>query len=439
MSLFKIILAPLLLAPFALPAAAVEALNAKPESESPWKWSLYSRYRYEDANQYNLVDRKQFSSLRLRPRFTFTGIENLTLTVEPQFNKILGDTALVPTSGTANSVTETSGNSNATGSADSINLRTASLDLSVAETLHLVVGRQALAYGDQVILGASDWGVYGRSFDALRFRYTPAPSFSLDLFQAKIVETFSSAKHNGGDKDLSGLYGSWLSEGVLKTLDLYGFYLQDQRSPSAEPVDATRPWHFGVYGTRFVTGEGVWTWALEAARTFGSENSARFGKNSENDMIDTRVDSLFGEGSGQKLGLQLFRAGPEWRELAPTTFEALGRTDVVGRRNLTGAALHLASTWSKTWSTNADLYYFQRTNADTTAFQPDGSTALGGTTSPGKELGSEADFVAKYAMNPGLSLSGGGGVFFPGAYLKDSLNGKKETPAFLYFMIEARY
>ncbi|MBX3020879.1 MAG: alginate export family protein [Bdellovibrionales bacterium] len=405
--------------------------------ESPWKTGLNARFRWENSDQYNLIDHKQFSSIRVRPNVTFTGIEKLKVFLEPQFNKTLGAQAYVPTGTAANTPTDTSGNTSYAGSLDTLYMRNAYMDLSLSKELSLIVGRQALAYGDQYILGLSDWGVYGRSFDALRMKYA-TETVSIDLFQAKIVEDTMPTASKDGDKDLYGLYASFAPSQVLKTVDVYGFYMQDKQADTVAPADVTRPWHFGVYGARFVTDFGAWAWKLEAAKNFGSENSSYMGRDEKNDMIDTRVDYRFGEVYKQKLGLQMFRSGENWRDLFPTTFEAFGRTDVLGRRNVTGAGLRWNAQWSERWSTDVDVYYFQKTGADTTVFQPDSKTAVGSATQKSRDVGSEVDLNVKHMMNKNLTLGGGFNFFRLGSHLKESA-GRDRNPTYGYFMIEAKY
>jgi len=407
-------------------------------AQNPWDWTVYARYRFEDASQYDLVNTKQFSSIRIRPTINYTGIDRLKVVIEPQFNKVMGGEAFTPSSTTANSTTETSGNTAYNGSLDSMTFRSAYLDVSMNENFNLLVGRQALSYGDQYIIGPADWGIYGRTFDAARLKFKN-DSFQVDGFQAKIVETVSTANNNGGDKDLYGLYGTYSRSGFIKTADLYGFYLQDNQSRTAVPADDTRPWHFGTYGGRLVSEEGPWSWKAEIAKNFGTENTAAMGRDDQNAMVDARVNYQFSGSRPQKLGLQIYQAGENWRELYPTPYEPFGRTDLLGRRNIMGAALHLSSVWSEKWQTEVSGYYFQRTNTDTMAFQPDGKTAVGNLNSNSSYVGTEIDLVAKYAMTQNLTLSGSYNYFFVGDYLKESVGGENKSPSYLYLMLEAKY
>ena len=403
-------------------AASSPAEEAKSE---PWKFGLRSRFRWEDSDQPHLSSSlRQYSSLRIRPQITFTGIDQLKIFLEPQYNKILGNPS---------GSTESSGNSNYTGSVDIVYMRNAYLDWTLLEDLHLIVGRQALAYGDQFIIGYSDWGVYGRSFDAIRFQYK-VPVVTVDLFQAKIVEAHATSNNNGNDKDLTGLYVSFSPSENLKAVDLYGFYLNDAQRQNAASNDTTRPWHFGVYGTRFVTAFDSFEWKAEFAQNFGDENTSALDANFDNYMVDTRIDYRLG--GTHSLGFHVFTAGMHWRDLYGTTHVPFGRSDVLGRRNLTGAAIHWNANWTEQWSSTLDLYTFNRTHDGHPVYRTDSKTALA-TDSDSKVVGHEVDLNFKRSLNPNLSLGTGINFFFYGPYLESTGGG--HTPHYVYFMIEANY
>lgn len=402
------------------------------------KIGLTGRFRWENASQYNLVDQKQFSSIRLRTNFTFTGIENVKIFVEPQFNKVLGAPTYVPSATGTNSPSETSGNSGYGGGIDSVSFRNAFFDFSLSDKFNFIAGRQVLVYGDSLIMGASDWGVYGRSFDALRLKYDDKTT-SVDLFQAKVVEHQTSTTTKGRDKDYYGLYASVKASETIKAIDVYGFYLQDRQSDSADVVDATRPWHFGTYGTRLVAEFYSFQWKFEAAKNFGSENSSYISaKDEHNGMFDTRITYSFSDRFNQKLALQVYRAGENWRDLYPTTSEAFGFVDVIGRRNTTGGAIHWNASWTEKWGTDFSVFYFQRTSTDSRAYQPDSRTAIGNTLSKSRDIGSETDLKVKHFVNKNVTVTAGANVFFIGTYLKDTLE-RTITPSYGYFMIETKY
>lgn len=410
------------LAFFAVPSFAQELKN------DAWKFGIRSRFRWEDSNQPQLSSLRQFSSIRIRPQITFTGIDKLKIFMEPQYNKILGNQ-----SGSV----DTSGNSSYPGTIDTVNMRNAYLDLSIREDLNFIAGRQTLAYGDQFIIGTSDWGVYGRSFDALRISYK-IPALAVDLFQAKIVEAQATSTNNGNDKDLTGLYISFFPSENLKVVDLYGFYLNDGQKVETAPADSSRPWHFGAYGTRVVTEFGNWEWKIEFAQNFGDENTPALDAHIDDYMVDSRADYRFdGSGNKHKIGLHVFSAGMNWRDLYGTTHVPFGRSDVIGRRNITGAAIHWNTNWSEQWISTIDLYAFNRTHDGQPVYQTDSKTALSSPDSGSRNVGYEIDLNLKKPLNPNLSVSAGINFFMIGPYLE--AKGGGHTPHYGYVMMEANY
>lgn len=416
------------------------ATSLAQEATSPWKFGLNSRFRYEDSQFHDLNDHKQFSHIRIRPMVTYDSSNGTKVVLEPQYTKIMG---LAVAGSSTGSPTETSGNSSYTGSLDTLWIRQGYMDVKLAGNVNMIMGRQALSFGDQLMIGTSDWGVYGRAFDAFRFRWADGSS-SIDLFQAKISEVSASSQADGSDKDLSGLYATMSPHENVKALELYYFYLADNRRAGTAngsiTTDTTRPNYFGSYGTRIVTSFGDWEWKIEYAKNFGDKNTPYMGDDKKNDMIDTTIAVNLGETQKHKVGLQLFTAGENWRELYPTTHSVLGRNDVLGRRNLTGAGLSHATKWSDLWSSDITAYMFQRTSSDSTSFSTNSSTAVGSAaaTNTSKEVGTEVDVNVKYQLQKETSLSLGLAFFQTGTYLKDSLTDDRK-PTYGYFMVESKF
>ena len=400
------------------------------EITTPWTFGLSSRFRFEDSNYFDLNERKQFSHIRIRPTISYDTANGTKVVLEPQYAKILG----LQLTGTT---TETSGNPTYTGDMDSLWMRQAYMDIQLSDAVNMQLGRQTLAFGDQIIIGTADWGIYGRAFDAVRFKWAKEKT-SVEVFQAKIAEITSSVQVNGSDKDLTGIHASLSPHEKIKALDLYYFYLSDNRNAATAPTDATRPNYFGTYGTRFVTNFGNWEWKIEYAKNFGNENSSYLTENKKNDMIDTTLSTSLSETKKHKVGFQFFTAGENWRELFPTTHSHLGRMDLLGRRNLTGISAFHTAKWSDLWSTDVYAYIFQRTSKDSTAFSTNGTTVVGAAGLSAKEIGNEIDLAAKYQLQKETTLSLGTAFFQYSKYLKDS-TAKDKNPHFAYFMVESKF
>lgn len=406
-------------------------------TESPIKFNMGARYRMEDGAYSDLSNRRQFSHLRVRPMLTYDGGQGTKVVLEGQYTKVMGRESLEASSTTANAAVETSGNTAYRGQSDAMWMRQAYIDLKLSEKVNLLLGRQALSYGDQYILGPSDWGVYGRAFDAARVKWAATDKTNVEVFQATLAEATETNSADKGDETLSGFHLTHALNDTVKEINLYAFLQNDDRRSVTGTT--TNSNYFGVYGTRFLTEFGNITWKLEYAKNYGPDGSVYVtsGEDKKNDMIDTEVGMKMGD---NRLALQMFTAGENWRELFPTTNSALGRTDVLGRRNLTGAAIHHNAKWSDLWSTDVSLYYFTRTSKDTAVYSTNSTTARGTSTVSARDVGTELDLVAKYKLNKDTTLSGSISGFEYGKYFKDSTNvDDKKKPVYGFLMVETKY
>ncbi|MCC7201272.1 MAG: alginate export family protein [Nitrospirae bacterium] len=83
--------------------------------------------------------------------------------------------------------------------------------------LNLRIGRQALAYGDQRLIGSLEWNNSSRRFDAIKLTYKHSAA-DIDVFTAKI---FDDGEDWGNDENLNGIYASLKNIPQVSALDLY--------------------------------------------------------------------------------------------------------------------------------------------------------------------------------------------------------------------------
>lgn len=423
------------------PTVLAQTTVPTPPAATDWSVAMSARTRYEDGARYDLIDTRDYSSIRVRALVSYLGFERVKIVAEPQYNKIWGAEPYVPNAGVPSATApiesvSSSGNIAYAGNMDALTFRSAYLDWSVAPGLNALIGRQVFLYGDQQILGPADWGPYARSFDALRLRYQWT-GLTVDAMHAKLVETQTSKNNRGDDKTLDAIYATYAVDSWLKTIDLYHVWVRDNETMNDPIKDKTRNWMFGAYGVRGVFGAGAWTAKFEYAKNFGPPEIGSVEADKYNGMLTARTDYQFSGTYAQKFGAEIFQAGENWRELFPTPFEAMGRTDVLGRRNVAGGALHWTGTWGERWTTGIDALYFRRVGQGTTVFQPDGRTAVGQAGLTSMDLGTEIDLTARFALTRQMSLGAGYAVLFSGAYLNDSVNSLK-PPTYLYAVMELR-
>ncbi|MEK6772381.1 MAG: alginate export family protein [Bdellovibrionota bacterium] len=410
-------------------AGAAPAAGPATPSGATTTFSGVARLRYDDnfAKATTGALHTNYTSLRIRPNLNIKVNPDVSVIVEPQYTKTFGAVAWVPSAAAVNTPTETVGNAAYTG--DPITMNQAYLELKMDYGLSLQAGRMALRYGDQFILGSADWADNGRSFDALKFRYTQDKSY-IDVIISKVIENnkTTNAPATGDDKDMNGIYASWFVNDNLKTLDAYYLYQYDQRSaasvPGADTSTNPRPSSFfGVQGLRFVTAFDNVGWKAELAQNLGSDGTSFIatGQKDKNDMLDTEVSYNVNDSMKTRVALQYFKGGQNWIEFYPTTAKQLGIVDVVGRRNLSGFGLHYTATFSERYAMDADYYSFKRTSTDATAYSLGG--AIGTTAaSTSDDVGQEIDLVGRFMASKSLTWSLGINIFQPGANIKDIQN-----------------
>ena len=129
---------------------------------------------------------------------------------------------------------------------DQFDLRQAYLQLG-PKSVNATIGRQTLAYGDERLIGISEWNNFSRTFDAAKLHYEQG-KFSVDVFSSTVVyilrDSFDySDLFNGAethrDQVFSGIYGSTTAVDPL-TIDLYVLIL-DERNPTVIVPGITYP------------------------------------------------------------------------------------------------------------------------------------------------------------------------------------------------------
>src|SRR5258708_34943419 len=139
------------------------------------------------------------------------------------------------------------------------------------------IGRQELVYGDERLIGQSDWTNVRRTFDAAKLRYE-VEGFWGDAFVSHPVVVWSDHFNESDDQDwLSGIYASttklipWQQSEVYFLARNTGTGSPQFYGPPPDPQGAT-PRDIYTIGLHFksLAGKlGGWDYNLEAAGQFG--------------------------------------------------------------------------------------------------------------------------------------------------------------------------
>jgi hypothetical protein len=417
---------------FLLLVAASAALHAQDVADK-LKFSGNGRIRFENQ-EFNdrLTGSSSFMSVRLRPTVNYKAHEQLNLVFEPQFAKRMGAETWTPSSATGNTLGETSGNVAYSG--DPVTVYQGYMNVKFDDHFSLKGGRQAIKYGNELIMGPANWALYGRSFDALTARYADGGNF-IDLIYGKIAD-FGARAGNVDDRDLYGAYASWNFGFWLKTADAYWFMREDRDATDTDGAGPDNGFHnrYSVYGARLVFEFGDFDLTTEYAKGDGDKVYVNDGSNTGmyNATLNYKINDK------HKAGLEYSHAGKNWNDMYPTTNRALGRADVVGRRNIDAIAFHWTSDFSDYFGLEFDYYNLRRASTEAQIYKINTSTAFGSTTDSSKDIGQEFDLALKYKQNANISWSAAYCRFFMGSYAEKS-QGLDKDPDFFYVMLETKF
>lgn len=416
------------------------------DASNPLKVGLTARWRWEDWHNRDVIGgNADFMSIRLRPYISYTLSPQAFAYFEPQYAKAFGQSVyndLVYSGGTPNST----GTNNSSGSTkypgDTLYVRQAYLGLNFGPQVTLSGGRQVLQYDDENILGVSDWGVFGRAFDAAKVRWTDGKSY-VDVMDAQVKQLYVDQNNQtAGDKSFLGIYGNWAASENFKQVEGYYFYQGDNGATTAGTSSV-----FGVWGLRTAVAFGALDGKAEFAQNFGTggagatsgtATAATAVTDDRDTMLDLEVGWNFDDSRANRVAVEFFTAGKNWTDFYPTPHTALGTSDVLGRRDLTGFGVHYKLDINEKWQGWADYYFFQKTSSDGLAYGTDSVTALGTGTSSSKDLGQEIDLNAKYKLDSRVSLTAGYAYFMLGSYLKD-VGTNTSAAHYGWVMMEAKY
>lgn len=379
------------------------------------------RFRYEDSQWYGSATdarsftRTSFFSFRIRPVFAYQIDPSVSFVFTPQFAKVLGRDY---------SYTQTD-SSGASAYNESLHAHEAYLRLKISDALQVKAGRMIVSYGDQLILAAGEWPLYGRAFDGAIFSLQ-SEVVDVDLLGLKIE---SSNNLVGNDRDLSGFYSKWKIAPELKTFEVYGLYESNQVS--------------GVNDSRSMLGVRAGL-ALENSFDAGLEYAAQ--KGTGGFLADTGTHSIlvasvgytFPEFSKLRIGYEFNQADEVWRDWYALLKGPLGRNELIGRRNLTAHALRLSFEPVENYKVRMDYWLYSRTSDQAPIYRPTDGIAAGtvaGSTS--KDIGQALDLAVTQKASAAIEYGLGATLFEQGAYLKDQFGDRQLTDfyavTYIYF------
>lgn len=358
------------------------------------------------------------------------------------------------------------------------------------------VGRQEMAYGDQRLVGNTNfWATYPfpRAYDALKFS-AKYETFDVDAWYATITERqisgiqsplTSSATAMNSDRAFTGIWAT-LKNIPNHTVDLYLLNMDDggytgtgglstYDGAAIVPNMGNFPYSVGIanasqtkvhnFGGRLKGKSGNLDYTVELNKQTG-----KFGGDSAN--IDaTGGAAVVGYTIPESMGLRLsgeyvFASGDDtptagnhktFYQFTPAPHMHLGAQDMVAFQNINAWKLGAAFNAKKNLKISLDYWDFKLDKAPDYWYGSNGqstrgnamSTVLGAAGAEAvladRNVGSEIDLVANYSYSPALSFEAGYSIFNPGSGITNATAmlghtaGKGDQATFAWGMLVLKF
>ena len=303
-----------------------------------------------------------------------------------------------------------------------------------------VAGRQNLTFGDERVIGPSDWLNQGRTFDVARLDLHHR-WFGLSLFASSVILARDGVvDHHYQGNNLHGAYGSlknlvpgatiepyvlWrvapaglhLSENAGRgALSEFTFGLRLDGKVSALEYNVEMDHQTGTLGPDSIDAyAGHWNFA----HTFGGRAKPR-------PFLEANYASGARNPNGNKWST--------FDQLYPSSHDKLDFADQVGWRNIEQVRAGISENAGKKWKfteTYEDFWLATARDALYTASGAPVAQSLDGRA--GRHVGQEFDAWAEWNWKKIVELGFGYGVFLTGPYLDRTTSGKNFNYPFVYF------
>jgi len=346
---------------------------------------------------------------------------------------------------------------------DTLDLHQAFVRIGNPQLLPLIakVGRQELIYGDERLVGQSDWTNVRRTFDAAKLRYE-VKGFWVDAFVSRPVVVWNDHFNESDSQDwFSGIYASTTKLIPWQESEVY-FLARNTSTgspqfygPPPDPQGATPRdiYTIGVHFKSLPGKMGGWDYNLEAAGQFGQFKETTAGAPASaagRNLVQQAYAAVASGGytwtdapGKPRAGLEyLYSSGDSnptddkhetFDNLFPTNHRQFGIMDIFSWQNdrilrFMGSiqpleSLTLAGDYRLVWLADTLDSFYTNKGARRGGLAPTDGTGYGINPNYNSYVGSEIDLVATYTFKQYTSLQAGIGHFFVGDYVKSSLAG----------------
>lgn len=345
------------------------------------------RYLHEEllGNERN----RDYALLRMRPDFYFRASPELNIFFQPQLATVMGAT---PNARSTNGFSD-----------PSLTAHQAFVDWKFHTGFQAILGRQVFTYGDETLVGASEWENTGRSFDAFRFRWSFNRGW-LDGFWAIVEERTISAPAKP-DRSFAGIYSSVPVPGLIESVEPYFFWLNDSESGSESLF---------TEGLRIETSFHPWDFRGEITSQHGYSSGQQAWAELGIKIAPNPI----------RIALRPFWMSKDFNPLFASRYLQPGKAGFLGLRNLCGAGFLTSFKATDSWGMSLEAFHFLRTDVDGPVFRLDGKTPISASIGESQSLGTELDLVSRWELAKQVDFSIGAYLFFSHTSLGNELPSK---------------
>jgi hypothetical protein len=304
-----------------------------------------------------------------------------------------------------------------------------------------LAGRQVLRFGDERMIGPSEWLNVGRTFNVARIDIHH-PGYQVSVFASSVVPGENTDLHNAlPGNNLYGVYGSF--QHFIPKAEFEPYVLWRVASGSPELPETLNRGHLNE-----VTPGLHWKGELPAAFDYDTEFDGQTGSLGSSSIgawagyasvgktfrKTATTPRLYFEGnyaSGTKNP-----KGHEWNtfdQIYPSNHDKLGFADLVGRRNVVHFRTGIEEEPTKRWKIKQQFESFWLATSKDNLYASSGAIAV--TAHPGvnRHVGNELDLVAEYQLDKGLNFGFGYARMFAGQFLNITTPGHDYSYPYAYF------
>jgi len=304
-----------------------------------------------------------------------------------------------------------------------------------------LAGRQVLRFGDERVIGPSEWLNVGRTFNVARVDLHH-PGYIVSVFASSVVPGENTDLHNAlPGNNMYGVYGSF--QNIVPKADFEPYVLWRVAPSSSELPETLKRGHLNE-----VTIGLHWKGDLPAAFDYDTEFDGQTGSLGASSIAAwagyasvsktfRKVDGvphIFLEGnyaSGTKNP-----NGHEWNtfdQIYPSNHDKFGFADLVGRRNLVQFRTGVEEEPTKKWKLKQQFEGYWLATSKDNFYASSGAIAVPARPGASRHIGNELDLVAEYQVNKGLNFGFGYGRMFTGQFLNTTTRGQNYSYPYAYF------